>query len=212
MIYIFLGPPGSGKDTQAQLFADKIGARVISVGEVIREAVEQNHPRAVEISNLINAGNLVPDDLLEQILEQYWHKVSGEKIILTGFPRRASQFDLLERVAKAHNQRLEKVVYLDVPDEIVIERLSGRLYAPGSDRVYHLRYNPPKQAGLDDETGEPLVTRADDTPEGIAKRLELFHREIEPILAMARERGWLVSVDGSRTIAEIAEDVFLRLA
>lgn len=204
MVAIFLGPAGSGKDTQANLLAEKYGVTVVSPGELLRDHVDNKGKYAEEASDLMKRGELVPDSMLQDILYEQMKEMNLTNVIITGAPRNPEQIPLIDELFARLSLKLDKVVHFNLSDEQLIERLSGRYYAPKSGRTYHLKYNPPKVPGKDDETGEDLIQRADDTAEGIKKRLEIYHNKIQAILPVYRERGVLIEEDASPSIEDIA--------
>jgi adenylate kinase len=212
MIIVFLGPPGSGKDTQAQILAENQKFTVVSGGEALREEIERNGPHAAEIKQIMDNGDLVPDEIGKPILIEYIQRLGvSEKIAFTGSVRRFTQIAIVDEVANAIGGRVDAVVYLKLSDEQVYERTAGRLYAPKSDRTYHVKFKPPKVPGVCDISGEPLIRRNDDKPESVTERLKVFHQDLASILEAYQQRGILHTVDASLPIPEVYKNIVATL-
>jgi adenylate kinase len=176
---ILLGSPGSGKGTQAQFITEKFGIPQISTGDMLRAAVREGTPLGLEAKKIMDAGQLVSDAIILGLIQE---RIQAEDcragFLLDGFPRTIAQADGLA----AMGVTLDHVVEIAVEDEEIIKRLSGRRVHPGSGRTYHTVFNPPRQEGLDDETGEPLVQRDDDKEETVRKRLAVYHEQTKPLI------------------------------
>jgi len=176
---ILLGSPGSGKGTQAQFITEKFGIPQISTGDMLRAAVRAGTPLGLEAKKIMDAGQLVSDAIiLGLIQERIQAEDCGQGFLLDGFPRTIAQADGLADMGV----NLDHVVEIAVEDEEIIKRLSGRRVHPGSGRTYHIVFNPPRQDGLDDETGEPLVQREDDKEATVRKRLDVYHEQTKPLI------------------------------
>lgn len=186
MRIIFLGAPGSGKGTQARFIRERYGIPQIATGDMLRAAVQAGTELGKKAKAIMDAGELVPDAIiLELIKERLAQPDCADGFLLDGFPRTLAQAQGLEKMGVD----LDYVIEIDVPAEEIVKRLSGRRVHPGSGRVYHLLYNPPKQNGKDDVTGEPLIQRADDKEETVRKRLEVYHRQTAPLVDFYRQRA-----------------------
>lgn len=179
MRLILLGAPGAGKGTQAQYICEKYGIPQISTGDMLRAAVKAQTELGIAAKTVMDAGGLVSDEIIiglvkERILES--DCASG--FLFDGFPRTIPQAEAMVEAGVS----IDHVVEIAVADEEIVARLSGRRVHPGSGRVYHVRYNPPQEEGLDDETGEPLVQRDDDTEETVRKRLEIYSSQTSPLI------------------------------
>ncbi len=213
MKLVLIGPPGVGKGTQGSLLAEALNIPVISTGQVIRNAVQQSLPGHDDLKAIIARGDLIPDERMIEILDQRLSQNDCAKgFILDGFPRTLNQAQaLLDKKVV-----IDYVVVFNLSDEAIVKRLSGRLYHPGSGRVYHKIFSPPKQLGLDDVTGEPLITRSDDKPDAILKRLELFKQETSPIISfyqslMDQKQLKVIIVNGAGAVTDIQQSVLSQI-
>jgi len=180
MRLILLGPPGAGKGTQAQFISEKYGIPQISTGDMLRAAVKAGTPLGLKAKDIMASGGLVSDELIidlvkERILEA--DCVNG--FLFDGFPRTIPQAQALVDAKIA----IDAVLEIDVADDEIVSRLSGRRVHEGSGRVYHIAHNPPKTEGVDDVTGEALIQRVDDSEETVRNRLKVYHEQTEPLVA-----------------------------
>lgn len=179
MRIILLGAPGAGKGTQAQFLMDKYGIPQISTGDMLRAAIKEGTPLGLEAKKVMDAGQLISDDIIIGLVKERITKADCEKgFLLDGFPRTIPQADAM----KENGVVVDHVIEFDVADEVIVERMGGRRVHPGSGRVYHVVYNPPKVEGKDNETGEDLIVRADDTEETVRKRLGIYHEQTMPLV------------------------------
>jgi adenylate kinase len=180
MKLILLGAPGAGKGTQATFICQKYGIPQISTGDMLRAAVKAGTPLGIEAKKVMDAGGLVSDDLIINLVkERITQSDCAAGFLFDGFPRTIPQADAM----KAAGVRLDFVLDIDVPFEAIIERMSGRRSHPASGRTYHVTFNPPKVAGKDDVTGEALIQRDDDRQETVKKRLEVYSAQTRPLVA-----------------------------
>lgn len=201
MNLVFLGPPGSGKGTVAQLAKERMNVVHISTGRLFRTIAEEPTTQGRLMKDLLAHGDLVPDELTIEVVKQTLQQPEmAQGYILDGFPRTLAQAQALATLAD-----IDHVIYLNIGEDEVLKRLSGRRTAPSSGRVYHIIYNPPRVDGIDDETGEPLVQRDDDTPEAILHRLEIYEKQTEPLIDFYKELGLLRTIDGHGTPDEVYE-------
>ena len=180
MRLILLGAPGAGKGTQATFICQKYGIPQISTGDMQRAAVKAGTPLGVEAKKIMDAGGLVGDDLIINLVKDRLTQpdcING--FLFDGFPRTLPQADAM----KAAGVALDYVLEIDVPFDAIIERMSGRRSHPASGRTYHIKFNPPKVEGKDDVTGEPLIQRADDQEETVKKRLDVYSAQTRPLVA-----------------------------
>ena len=180
MRLILLGAPGAGKGTQATFICQKYGIPQISTGDMLRAAVKAGTPLGVEAKKIMDAGGLVGDELIINLVKDRLTQPDCAKgFLFDGFPRTLPQADAM----KAAGVQLDYVLEIDVPFDAIIERMSGRRSHPASGRVYHIKFNPPKAEGKDDVTGEPLIQRADDLEETVKKRLDVYSAQTRPLVA-----------------------------
>jgi len=188
---ILIGAPGSGKGTQAKKLKDQLGYAHISTGDLLRAAVKEGTPLGQKAKGFMDEGQLVPDDLVIDLLKEALAQPEAERgFLLDGFPRTMPQAQALDAAVS-----IDKVVDLAVPFELIEERVTGRRMSP-SGHVYHVEYNPPKVEGVCDVTGEPLYQRSDDTAEKVRERLAKFDSETRPVIAHYQDEGVVVQVDG----------------
>lgn len=180
MRLILLGAPGAGKGTQAGYITGKYGIPQISTGDMLRAAVKAGTPLGLKAKKFMDAGGLVPDDVIIGLVrERIKQPDAANGFLFDGFPRTIPQADAM----KASGVMLDFVVEIDVEDAEIVRRLSGRRVHPASGRTYHLVFNPPKVAGKDDQTGEDLVQRDDDREDTVKKRLDVYHSQTKPLVA-----------------------------
>jgi adenylate kinase len=180
MRLILLGPPGAGKGTQATTICQHYGIPQISTGDMLRAAVKAGTPLGVAAKKVMDSGSLVSDDLIIGLVKERIAQPDCAKgFLFDGFPRTIPQAEAMKNAGV----RLDVVLEIDVPDEAIIERMSGRRTHPASGRTYHVRYNPPKVADKDDITGEPLIQRDDDKEDTVRKRLEVYQNQTRPLVA-----------------------------
>ncbi len=179
MRLILLGPPGAGKGTQASYIKDHCGIPQISTGDMLRAAVKAGTPLGLEAKKVMDAGGLVSDDIIINLVKERLTQADCRAgYLFDGFPRTIPQAQAM----KDARVGLDVVLELQVPDADIISRMSGRRVHVASGRTYHVTFNPPKQAGVDDETGEPLIQRDDDKEETVRKRLEVYHAQTRPLV------------------------------
>ncbi|MDJ0889521.1 MAG: adenylate kinase [Desulfobacterales bacterium] len=179
MRLILLGGPGAGKGTQANFIKDKYGIPQISTGDMLRAAVKAGTALGMEAKGYMDSGGLVPDEVIIGLVKERIQEPDCEKgFLFDGFPRTIPQADAMKEAGVP----IDAVVDIDVPDDEIIKRMSGRRAHLASGRTYHIIYNPPKEEGKDDVTGEPLVQRDDDKEETVKKRLDVYHDQTEPLI------------------------------
>ena len=216
MRIILLGGPGAGKGTQANYIKEKFGIPQISTGDMLRAAVKEGTPLGLEAKKIMDAGGLVSDEIiLGLVKDRIQQPDCSNGFLLDGFPRTIPQADGL----KSQGVGIDSVVEIDVDDEEIIKRMSGRRAHLASGRTYHVVYNPPKVEGKDDETGEDLVQRDDDKEETVRKRLDVYHEQTEPLVeyysnwANSGEEGApkYVKIAGVGSVEEIRDSIFASL-
>jgi len=209
---ILLGPPGVGKGTQAERLAHRFGGLRVSTGDLLREAVRRDTPLGREAKRYMTQGLLVPDEVTiglvrEQLTAQ--HRRTG--YVLDGFPRTIGQADALESLLNELHEPLDVVVSLEVDENELVRRLSGRRNCPACQRVYHVDSAPSATGPTCEACGTPLVQREDDRPETVRKRLAVYSEQTRPLLDYYRQRRLLISVNGQGTIDEITDRIVAEL-
>ncbi len=216
MRIILLGGPGAGKGTQANFIKERYGIPQISTGDMLRAAVKAGTPLGIEAKKVMDAGGLVSDDIiLGLVKERIAQDDCKNGFLFDGFPRTLAQAEAL----REQGVDIDAVVEIDVDDEEIIKRMSGRRVHPDSGRTYHVVFNPPKQEGKDDVTGEPLVQRDDDKEETVRKRLQVYHDQTEPLIdyysRWAEEGGpgapRYIRVSGVGKVEDIRDAIFSAL-
>ena len=216
MRIVLLGGPGAGKGTQAAFITGRYGIPQISTGDMLRAAIRSGSELGGQAAALMDAGRLVPDEIIIRLVED--RTAAGDcanGFLFDGFPRTIPQAAAM----RARGVRLDAVVEIAVPDEEIIERMSGRRVHPGSGRTYHVRFNPPAREGVDDVTGEPLLQREDDREATVRRRLGVYHEQTEPIIEYYRQWSeddphsapWVSRVDGFGSLEDVRERMFATL-
>ena len=204
MKLIFLGAPGAGKGTQAEIIASKLNIPTISTGNIIREALANGTEMGLKAKSFIEAGKLVPDDVVIGIIkERLADEDCNNGFILDGFPRTIPQAEALDNMGII----IDKVVDIDVPDENIVNRMSGRRVCKACGSSYHIENKKPKVEGVCDACGGELQIRKDDAPETVLDRLNVYHEQTEPLKDFYAECGKLRSVEGTAPITEITEAI-----
>jgi adenylate kinase len=184
MRVILLGAPGAGKGTQAQYISETFGIPQISTGDMLRAAVKAQTPLGIAAKKIMDEGGLVSDDIIIGLVKERLNQPDcSNGCLFDGFPRTIAQADAL----RTQGIRIDNIIEIDVPDEEIIKRMSGRRVHPASGRTYHVIFNPPAVEGKDDVTGEELVQRDDDCEETVRKRLQIYHDQTEPLIGYYRE-------------------------
>jgi adenylate kinase len=201
---ILLGPPGAGKGTQASRLTEDFGLPHIATGDILRAAVSAQTPLGKEAKRYMDAGELVPDAVITGvILERVAEDDARDGFLLDGFPRTVDQANSLGSEIEKQGRRLTAALLIDAPDDVVVKRISGRRMNPTTGRIYHVDFDPPKQAGRDDADGSELVQRDDDKEETVRKRLVVYHRQTEPLIEYYERLGLLRRFDGTASPNEV---------
>ena len=200
-VIIFLGPPGSGKGTQAVRLAKETGLPHISTGDLFRENMSQNTELGQKAKGYINAGKLVPDELtLEIFYDRVKRPDAAKGYILDGFPRTIPQAEALDKYLKGKNL---KVFNLDVPDSVIMQRITGRLSCQKCGNIQHKDFSPPKVSGVCDKCGGQLTQRKDDSPETVVERLKVYHAQTAPLIDYYKKQGKLITIDAQKSPDEV---------
>jgi adenylate kinase len=202
MIVVFLGPPGAGKGTQAQRLVSEKGFLHISTGDLLREEVKKGTELGKKAKEYMDRGELVPDELIVAMIRE--RLPEEEDVILDGFPRTVAQAEALDDMLSKLGKGVDAAVLFDVPDEVVIERLSGRRIDPKTGKVYHIKYNPPPE-------GVEVIQRDDDREEVIRKRLEVYRKQTAPLIEYYQKRGKLIRIDATKSPEEVYSELLEKL-
>ncbi len=201
---IMLGPPGGGKGTQAKILSKELGIPQISTGDILREAVRNGTELGKLAKKYMDEGKLVPDDVIVGIMKERLSKEDAKKgFILDGFPRTIAQAEAFDKMLEDMGETLKAVIFIDVPKEELLRRLTGRRTCTKCGRMYHVEFSPPKREGVCDECGAPLYQRDDDKEETILKRLETYESQTLPLVDYYKSKGILVRIEGVGSIDEI---------
>lgn len=209
MDVILMGPPGAGKGTQAETIVKTFGIPHISTGDMFREAVAKGTDLGKKAKEYMDAGKLVPDEVTIGIVAERLQQPDCAKgFLMDGFPRTVTQADALDEILSRMGRRIDIVINIDVPFDVLIERMTGRLTCPNCKSVYHRVFSPPQAEGVCDKCKTPLQQRSDDIAmETVIKRLEVYAAETNPLLHYYQERGLLVNVDGQRDRNEVFREI-----
>ncbi|EEB35331.1 adenylate kinase [Anaerococcus hydrogenalis] len=208
MNIILLGPPGAGKGTQAERLIKELDAVQISTGDIFRTNIKNNTPLGTKAKEYINKGQLVPDELTIDLVWDALDKVEdGKTILLDGFPRNITQAEALDEGMQKRDNKIDKVININVPEDVIIERISGRRVNVSTGKVYHIKFNPPKVEGIDDETGEKLIQREDDTEAAVKERLDVYNKHTSVLIDYYNKKGILVTIDGAKTPDEVFDQI-----
>ncbi|MBI4410407.1 MAG: adenylate kinase [Gemmatimonadetes bacterium] len=197
---ILLGAPGAGKGTQGALLTKRYGTRRIATGDLLRDAVRRGTPLGQKAKGFLDAGELVPDDVVLDLVREVLAQSERSGVVFDGFPRTLPQAEGLDRLLDELDQPLEAVVVIEVPEDVLVQRLSGRRQCPHCGAVHNVYFTPPRQPGVCDRCGANLAQRSDDDAATVRRRLTVYREQTEPLVAYYRRRGTPVHVlkgDGS---------------
>jgi len=206
--FVFLGPPGAGKGTQAKVVASKLGIPQISSGDIFRENLKNKTELGIKANQFIKIGELVPDDItISMVRERITNADCASGAILDGFPRTPAQAMALDEMLVETGCEINKVPYIRVPENELVERLSGRLTCRAQGHVFHKKFNPPKEPGVCEHDGSELYQREDDKPETVARRIRVYEEQTQPLVDYYLQRGLLVEIDGDQQIDQVTADL-----
>ena len=206
--YVFLGPPGAGKGTQAKVVAQKMGVPQISSGDIFRENIKNQTELGILANKYIKVGELVPDDVTIGIIRERISRTDCHSgAILDGFPRTPAQAKAFDEILDETGCKINQVPYVFVQEKELIERLSGRLTCREENHIFHQKYNPPQVAGVCDIDGSELYQREDDTPETVKHRIRVYEEQTRPLIEYYQDRGVLVEIDGNQSIENVTKDL-----
>jgi adenylate kinase len=210
MRVVLLGCPGVGKGTQAKLISNHYQIPQISTGDILRNAVNAETTLGQKVKKTMAEGKLVSDDIMIELVKERIQEPDCQNgFLLDGFPRTIPQAESL----RIHDIDLDYVIELKVPDDEIIKRLTGRLVHPSSNRIYHIYYNPPKNPGKDDITGENLIQRPDDEEQTVRRRLTIFHEQTRPLIEYYKnsDKTHFISIDGTGEVDKVKNQIFAAL-
>lgn len=208
MNLILMGLPGAGKGTQAEKINEKYQIPHISTGDMFRLAIKEGTELGKQAKAYMDQGDLVPDEVTIGIVKERLSKDDCKNgFLLDGFPRTIAQAEALQSLLSDMKESIDCVLHVDVPEEKLVERLTGRRICPTCGATYHVMYNPPKEEGICDKDGAALIQREDDQPETVKTRLNVNIKQAQPLLDFYQEKGYLVSVDGDQPIDKVFEDI-----
>ena len=210
MRILLLGPPGGGKGTQSKFLMDKFNIPQISTGDMLRAHVKNNTELGKKAGEFMDKGELVTDSLILDMMEvRFKDNDCKNGYILDGFPRTITQAEGLDKLLVKINQKLDYVVVINVNDDEIVERMGGRRMHPSSGRVYHIKYNPPKNEGKDDITNEDLIIRDDDKENTVRNRLTVYHKQTKPLIEYYHKN--VISIDGSQKIEDVKNNILKKI-
>ena len=208
MKLIFLGAPGAGKGTQAEFVCKEFGIPSISTGNILREAIANKTELGLKAKAYMDGGNLVPDEVVISIIAERLNQADCKGgFLLDGFPRTIPQAEALDKMGIY----MDKVVSIEVPDEAIVKRMSGRRACLKCGATYHIENKKPAKEGICDNCGVALVVRADDKPETVLSRLQTYHEQTEPLKDFYKSKGCLVTVEGTGSVSEITDLILAQL-
>lgn len=200
MNLLIMGLPGSGKGTQSELIVDKYHVKHLSTGNLFRQEMKSNSALGQELKSYIDQGALVPDELTIKLLEAEINKDEYKNgFLLDGYPRTLNQAKVLDDMLASNNQQIDAVIYLDLDPQVIVERLSGRLFCPTCQKTYHQTLNPPQVEGVCDDDQTPLITRSDDQPDKVAHRLEVANQEMADLINFYQQQNKLKIIKIAKT-------------
>lgn len=206
---VLLGPPGAGKGTQAQIIAEKYDLVHVSSGDLFRENLKNETELGKLAQSYMKRGELVPDDVtIAMVRERLCRPDCQNGALLDGFPRTPAQAEALAAMLQEFNGAVNIVPLISVPDDILIERLSGRWTCRANGHVFHEKFNPPVKPGICDFDGSELYQREDDKPETVRNRIKVYQEQTAPLIAFYRSKGLLVEIDGTQAIEQVTADLY----
>ena len=208
MNIILLGPPGAGKGTQAKFISEKYSIPHISTGDIFRKNISEKTPLGVKAKSYMDKGQLVPDDLTIEIVNDRLTNDDCQKgFLLDGFPRTVKQAEALENFLNENNKKVDVALLIDVPQQFILERMTGRRVCGKCGASYHVKFNAPKNEGQCDICGEELIQRKDDTEETVKERLQVYSNQTQPLVEYYKQKKSLSIVDGTKEIEEVFKGI-----
>jgi adenylate kinase len=209
---VLLGPPGAGKGTQAEKLAERLQIPHISSGDIFRENIKKDTGLGRLAQQFMNKGELVPDDVTIAMIKERLSRPDCDRgAILDGFPRTPAQAEILEDMLHSFNGKVNLVPFITAPDEVLVDRLTGRWTCRANGHIFHVHFNPPKRVGVCDFDDSPLYQRDDDKPETVANRIRVYQAQTAPLIAFYQQRGVLAEVNGTLPIEEVESQLMSAL-
>ncbi len=208
MKIIMLGAPGAGKGTQARLISEKYNIPQISTGDIFRANIRDNTPLGQKAKSYMDQGLLVPDQVTcDLVVDRISREDCANGYILDGFPRTIPQAEALTKALDAQGTKIDYAIDVEVPDDNIVQRMSGRRACPKCGATFHIRYKMPKTEGVCDTCGNDLIQREDDHPETVQKRLDVYHSQTQPLIDYYEKKGVLHTVDGTRDMETVFQAI-----
>ena len=208
MKIVLLGPPGAGKGTQAKSISNRYSIPHISTGDIFRKNISEGTPLGIEAKSYIDKGQLVPDEVtINMVKDRLTWEDCKNGYLLDGFPRTVAQAEALEEFLEDRNEKLDTALSIEVPNNFILERMTGRRVCPSCGASYHVKFNPPTKAGVCDVCGSDVVQRKDDTEETVSERLDVYERQTQPLIDFYNNKNLLSTVDGTKAINEVFEGI-----
>jgi len=212
MKIIMLGAPGAGKGTQAKKLAERYSIPHISTGDIFRANIKNGTELGKKAKSYMDEGELVPDDLVvDLVVDRFKNPDCANGYVLDGFPRTIPQAEALDTALNAIGETVDFAINVEVPDENIINRMSGRRACVGCGATYHIKYNPTKVEGICDSCGEKLILRDDDKPETVKNRLSVYHEQTQPLIDFYKKKGVLAEVDGTKDMDDVFNAIVIIL-
>ena len=206
---VIFGAPGSGKGTQSERIVEKFGINHISTGDVLRAEIKNGTELGKTAKGYIDNGQLIPDELMIDILASVFDSFEDSKgVIFDGFPRTIIQARKLADICSMFNFKIDAVINLDIPEDVLVKRLSGRRTCADCGKSYHIVYNPPKKEGVCDVCGGELIQRSDESEEAVQVRIDTYNKQTKPLIDYYTMLGELTNVDGNQSMDEVAEEIY----
>ena len=208
MKLVLLGAPGAGKGTPAEILSRKLNIPTISTGNILRAAMKNGTPVGLRAKEYVESGKLVPDDVIIGIVnERLAEPDCANGYVLDGFPRTIPQAEVLDKALTELNDKIDYAINVDVPDENIVKRMSGRRACVGCGATYHIVYNPTKVEGKCDTCGADLILRDDDKPETVLNRLKVYHEQTQPLIDFYTKKGVIAEVDGTKDMKDVFDAI-----
>ena len=209
---VLLGPPGAGKGTQAEIVSKKLGLAHISSGAIFRENIKNQTELGILVKDILERGDLVPDDATQAMIEERLGRPDCEKgALLDGFPRTPTQAQAMDDMLASLGGQVDAVPYIQVPEEELVKRLSGRWTCRAEGHIFHESFNPPKQPGICDIDGSELYQRDDDARETVQRRIRVYLEQTAPLIDHYRQQGKLIEIDGNQSIDSVTAELLAAL-